>query len=234
MNLAVFQSTLNAKLNFQFQHIVGESVNGKDTWLEMFYRPQCAQGFGNVENFFRSLTAQQKVDLDYNIFNELPTVLAKENPKRLSINLMPISLLCHDFRSNLMSMIKNQLIDCNHICIEIVETQSMPSLSSSAIELLQYFRSQGGWIALDDFGSGFAHWELLQLGLIDVIKVANQNLNQNNTTESFTHGLAKFAASMSINTVLEGIETKKDLDLGLSQGFKNFQGWYFNDSHPIY
>ena len=38
---------------------------------------------------------------------------------------------------------------------------------------------------------------------------------------------------MSINTVLEGVETQKDFDLGLRQGYKNFQGWYFNESHPI-
>ncbi len=85
---------------------------------------------------------------------------------------------------------------------------------------------------MDDFGSGFAHWELLQMGLIDVIKVANQNLRRNNNTESFTHGLAKFAKSMGINTVLEGVETQKDFDLGLKQGYKNFQGWHFNDDHP--
>ena len=71
------------------------------------------------------------------------------------------------------------------------------------------------------------------MGLIDVIKVAYQNLIHNNNTESFTHGLAEFANSMNINTVLEGVETKQDLELGIKQGYKNFQGWYFNDTYPL-
>ncbi len=231
MNLAVFKSTISQKLDFQFQQIVGADMNGQK-WLEMLYRPQHMLGNVNVEQFFKSLTSQQKVDLDLSIFNQLPYILSAEKPERLSINLMPISLLSHEFRSNLRSMITSRLIDCKNICIEIVETHSMPPLCADAVNLLKQFRVEGGWIALDDFGSGSAHWELLQIGLIDVIKVASQNLNRNNNTESFTHGLSKFATSMGINTVLEGIETQKDLELGLKQGYKNFQGWYFNDTHP--
>ena len=233
MNLAAFKTTISEKLDFQFQQIVGADMNTQN-WLEMLYRPQHMLGNINIEHFFKSLTSRQKVGLDINIFNQLPYVLTNKNLKRLSINLMPVSLSSDEFRSNLSYMIDSQLIDCQKICIEIVETHSMPPLESEAVELLQYFRSQGGWIALDDFGSGFAHWELLQMGLIDVIKVANQNLNHNNHTESFTHGLADFAKSMGINTVLEGVETQKDLKLGLKQGYSNFQGWYFNDSHPTH
>ena len=230
MNLAAFKTTISQKLGFQFQHIVGAAMNSQG-WIEMLYRPQHMLGHMNVEHFFKSLTSQQKVDLDLNIFNQLPRILETKQPSRLSINLMPISLLSPEFRANLRSMIDNRLVDPSKICIEIIEIHSMPPLGSSAIELLQYFRSKGGWMALDDFGSGFAHWELLQMGLIDVIKVANQNLSQNNNTASFTHGLAKFATSMGINTVLEGVETQKDFDLGLKQGYKNFQGWYFGKGY---
>gem|GEM_PF-1638332 len=232
MNLVAFKSTISRKLEFQLQQIVDANMNSQK-WLEMLYRPQQIQGNTNTEQFFKSLTSEQKVDLDQSIFNQLPYILATENPKRLSINLMPISLLDSEFRSNLRAMIYNQKIDCGKVCIEIVETHSMPALCPDVITLLQHFRSLGGWIALDDFGSGSAHWELLQMGLIDVIKVANQNLIYSNSTESFTQGLVKFAESMKINTVLEGVETQEDLDLGLKQGYKNFQGWYFNDAYPL-
>jgi len=227
MNLAAFKSTISQKLGFQFQQIVCADQKPQ-RWIEMLYRPKHLLGHMNVEQYFKSLTSQQKVDLDYNIFNQLPHILLSENPARLSINLMPISLLSSEFRANLRSLINNELINPNQICIEIVEIHSMPPLGSSALELLQLFRSKGGWVALDDFGSGSAHWELLQMGLIDVIKVANQNLKHNDHTEFFTHGLANFANSMRINTVLEGVETKEDYERGLKQGYKNFQGWYFD------
>ncbi len=228
MNLAAFKSTISQKLQFQFQEIVGADSKSQN-WIEMLYRPQHMLGHHNVERFFHSLSTQQKVDLDIQIFEQIPRILESQNPARLSVNLMPISLLSDDFKLTLMHLIDDGLIDPNKVCIEIIEIHSMPPLCSSGIELLNYFRSKGGWIALDDFGSGFAHWELLQMGLIDVIKVANQNLSHRDELSSFTHGLSKFAHSMGINTVLEGVETMRDFEKGLKQGFQNFQGWYFNE-----
>lgn len=226
MNLAAFKSTISQKLKFQFQEIVGANKKNQN-WQEMLYRPQHMLGYQNVELFFKSLSIQQKVDLDIQIFDQLPRLLEQKPDSRLSINLMPISLLSAEFKTNLMHLIDLNMIDPSRICIEIIEIHSMPPLCSSTIELLQHFRSKGGWIALDDFGSGFAHWELLQLGLIDVIKVANQNLTKKNATASFTCGLAKFAESMGITTVLEGVETQQDFEKGINQGFQNFQGWHF-------
>lgn len=214
-------------MKFHLQEIRGTDMQSQN-WFEMLYRPTNMQGNINVERYFRSLTTQQKIDLDIQIFNQLPRVLAECKPDRLSVNLTPISLLSNEFKNNLMRLIDSQLITPERICIEIIEIHSMPTLSDSSIDLLKYFRNRGGWIALDDFGSGFAHWDLLQIGLIDVIKVANQNLTHRHETPTFTEGLAKFAHAMGINTVLEGVETEIDFEKGIRQGFKNFQGWYFN------
>lgn len=213
-------------LRFHLQGIWGEDMQPQN-WLEMLYRPTNLLGNPNVERYFKSLNTQQKVDLDIQIFNHLPQMLKEHKPDRLSVNLTPISLLSDTFKNNLSRLIDSQLIAPEKICIEIIEIHSMPTLSDSSIDLLKYFRSLGGWIALDDFGSGFAHWDLLQIGLIDVIKVANQNLTHRHETPTFTEGLAKFAQAMGINTVLEGVETKQDFERGKKQGFTNFQGWFF-------
>ena len=227
MNLAAFQTTTKQKLNFQFQNIVDRNKQPQN-WVEMLYRPQHLLGHHNVELFFKSLNTQQKVDLDIQIFDQLPAILHDIKPGRLSVNLMPISLLSAEFRAQFVQLMNDPSFQANQICIEIIETHSMPPLCSRALDLLKSFRAMGGWVALDDFGSGFAHWELLQAGLIDTIKVANQNLNNKDQSHNFVNGLSKFADSMQINTVLEGVETKEDFERGISQGFRNFQGWYFN------
>ncbi|TDR19578.1 EAL domain-containing protein [Marinicella litoralis] len=226
MNLAAFKSATDQKLTFQFQDIVDANANHQD-WLEMLYRPQTLMGHRNVEQFFKALSVQQKIDLDIKIFSQIESVLETHNPKRLSINLMPISLLSPQFRDLLWQLIDYNIINPRQLCIEIVETDSMPPLCSSAIKVLQHFKEKGGWLALDDFGSGFAHWELLQMGLINVIKVASQNI-KHSSHNNFTNGLAKFAASMNIISVLEGVENEQDLMTGMKQGFDNFQGWYFD------
>ena len=226
MNLAAFQSATKQKLNFQFQDIVDRNKQPQN-WVEMLYRPQHLLGNYNVELFFKSLSTQQKVDLDIQIFDHLPNILHDIKPSRLSVNLMPISLLSAEVRTHFVHLLNDPSFQANQVCIEIIETQSMPPLCSRALDLLESFRAMGGWVALDDFGSGFAHWELLQAGLVDTIKVANQNLKNKDQSHIFVNGLSKFAESMQINTVLEGVETKEDFELGISQGFKNFQGWYF-------
>ncbi|MCX7554571.1 EAL domain-containing protein [Marinicella sp. S1101] len=228
MNLIAFQQNTQTDLRFALQEIMGADMQSQN-WLEMLYRPTNLLGNTDVERYFKSLNTQQKIELDIQIFNQIPRILEQEQPSRLSVNLTPISLLSDAFKENLMRLIDNRLIAPENMCIEIIEIHSMPTLSNSSIDLLKYFRSLGGWIALDDFGSGFAHWDLLQIGLIDVIKVANQNLSYRRETPTFTEGLAKFADAMKINTVLEGVETKQDFIKGRNQGFKNFQGWYFNE-----
>lgn len=226
MNLAAFKTATDQKLMFQFQDIVDANANNQN-WIEMLYRPQTLMGHRNVEQFFKALSVQQKVDLDIKIFSQIEHILQTQKPDRLSINLMPISLLSPQFRDLMWQLIDYNVIDPRRICLEIVEIDSMPPLCSSAIKVLQHFKDKGGWLALDDFGSGFAHWELLQMGLINVIKVASQNLKHFEHNQ-FTNGLAKFASSMNIQSVLEGVESKQDLVNGMNQGFDNFQGWYFD------
>jgi EAL domain-containing protein (putative c-di-GMP-specific phosphodiesterase class I) len=226
MNLAAFKSTIEQKLNFQFQQIVDADKN-RQNWIEMLYRPTNMMGHPDVEHFFKALSTQQKIDLDIKIFQEIGAVMHDQSINRLSVNLMPISLLSPQFRSQLWHLMDNDVINPAQLCIEIVETHTMPPLCSGAIELLQRFRAKGGWIALDDFGSGFAHWELLQTGLIDVIKVANQNL-QHSGVNQFTYGLSRFAESMNIHSVLEGVESFDDFQRGRAQGFTYFQGWLFS------
>ena len=226
MNLAAFKSTIKQKPLFQFQSIVNANMKNQN-WIEMLYRPTYMMGHQNVEQFFKALSTLQKIDLDIKIFEQIDDILELHNPQRLSVNLMPYSLLSPQFRSMLWHILDNNIIDPTRVCIEIVEIDSMPPLCSNAIELLQHFRSQGGWIALDDFGTGYAHWELLQMGLIDIIKVANQNFRHSGVNQ-FTNGLSKFAESMNIKSVLEGVETHEDYIKGVEQGFNHFQGWYFD------
>ncbi|MCB1583486.1 MAG: EAL domain-containing protein [Marinicella sp.] len=226
MTFAALASSNQHKLNFQFQEIVN-AQGYKQGWIEMLYRPNNLKGYPNVEKYFKALSTLQKVELDIRIFEQINANLSSKKPNRLSVNLMPFTLLSPQFRASFRLLMDHKIIDPNLLCIEIVESDSLPPLCSDSIDLLKTFRAQGGWIALDDFGTGFAHWELLQIELIDVIKVANQNLRHLGN-KGFTYGLAKFARSLNITSVLEGVETEEDFINGVELGFDHFQGWHFN------
>jgi EAL domain-containing protein (putative c-di-GMP-specific phosphodiesterase class I) len=225
MNYAAILRPTKQKLSFKFQDIV--DFNGQPQgWVEMLYRPNSLQGQPNVEKFFKSLTQDEKVALDIAIFSEIEHVLNNHNAQRISVNLTPLSLSSSRFRNHMLDLINNRQITPNRMCIEFTEIDQMSTLSHETIELIQHFKAHGGWIALDDFGSGFAHWELLRLKLVNVIKVASQNL-QDEDIGDFIQGLSRLASHLKINSVLEGVETEADFKFGQQQGFNNFQGWYF-------
>jgi len=70
--------------------------------------------------------------------------------------------------------------------------------------------------------------KLICLEIVDVIKVLNNNVSKTTLPDSFISGLANFARTQKIQTVLEGIETDKDLKSGIKLGFDNFQGYLFS------
>lgn len=226
MNFAAILKPTKQKLSFKFQDIVDFEGNSQG-WVEMLYRPSSLQGQPNVEKFFKSLTEDQKVDLDITIFSEIEHILQNHNAQRISVNLTPVSLSSSRFRNHLLELINSRRIHPSRICIEFTEIDQMSTLSHESIELIQHFKAHGGWIALDDFGSGFAHWELLRLKLVNVIKVASQNLKDEDIGD-FIRGLSMLASHLKIDSVLEGVETEADFIYGQQQGFNNFQGWYFN------
>ena len=226
MHLALFKSSTVENLNFQYQQIM-DARKRPQRWIEMLFRPHSSAGISDVEAYFKSLSNEQAVALECGVFSSIPQVLKTENPRRLSVNLMPASLNSKKFQNHLGHMLEAGDFDPTRICIELVESQNLPELDINAMALLAQYRRMGGLVALDDFGSGNSHWELLQESLVDVIKVANQNVTGKDHSR-FINALARFAESMDITTVLEGIESQQDYLLGVTQGFDHFQGWYFD------
>ena len=115
-----------------------------------------------------------------------------------------------------------------NICLEIVESSELDSLSKSCINTLKFFRRAGGWVALDDFGSGYAHWDLIKHDLVDVIKVVNQKINKGLSSELLIAAISAFAEKLGVKTVIEGIESQEDLDAAKVNGFSHYQGYYFS------
>jgi len=218
----------NIKYSFAFESILNQKQQTQG-WSEMLLRPCRFDKLIPPEFYFRQLNTKQTIELEIKIFKSIEKIQKEIKLQRLSVNLTPISLESTEFRQTIIQLINNKQIEASTLCVEILEHQTLNHVSNEIIQFLKFLKNQGAWIALDDFGTGNAHWKLIQIGIIDVIKIAYQKqLNiDTNAKIAYTQALFKFARSLKVTTVLEGVENKSDLELGKSMGFENFQGWLF-------
>lgn len=214
--------------DFVFQPI----VSGSDqlmNWCEMLYRPKNEKDHGfNAETFFSEMSRNEVIEFDNMVMMQIKEMSLVTHFDRISVNVSPHSLNDIDFLSKIKKIVESPDVPAKNICLEIVESSELDSLSESCVNTLKLFRRAGGWVALDDFGSGYAHWDLLKHDLVDVIKVVNQKINKGLSSELLITAISAFAEKLGVKTVIEGIESQEDFEAAKVNGFSHYQGYYFS------
>ncbi len=197
-------------------------------WAELLLRPSIESKAFSPSDFFSRFNADSLPQLEFEVFQAAVKYAHHNQIEKISINLSPHSLMSEYFQHQLLRLILRKIIDARQLCVEITEEFPLQS-SGKMLDFLSQLKKEGALIALDDFGSGSAHWSLLQNDLIELIKIPAQSLQsmpQKQKTR-FIQAINAFAKAMDIITVLEGISNTDDFDQGRDMGFHFFQGWHF-------
>lgn len=123
-------------------------------------------------------------------------------------------------------------IDRSSIELEITESSAMDE-EIDILKIIDYIKHKGFIISIDDFGTGYSSLSMLQNMSIDIIKIdkvfiENADVNSNKNIINYIQSMAK---SLSLKTVVEGVETKKQVDFVKKVGCDIIQGYYY--SKPI-
>lgn len=123
-------------------------------------------------------------------------------------------------------------IDRGMIELEITESSAM-DVDIDILKIIDYIKHKGFIISIDDFGTGYSSLSMLQNMSIDIIKIdkvfiENADINSNKNIINYIESMAK---SLSLKTVVEGVETKKQVDFVKEVGCDIIQGYYY--SKPI-
>ena len=152
-----------------------------------------------------------------------------EKPISMSINLSPVQLS----DSKLLQCIEDNLtrydILPERIEFELTETALLADVAQSSM-IIQAISDLGCRIALDDFGTGFSSLSHLMKYPIDTVKIDKSLLlNETGTSPNkrLLNGLVYMIRSLGLQTVLEGVEMKKHLDLSRELAVNRIQGYYF-------
>jgi len=168
----------------------------------------------------------------------LKTAAVKRINKKVFINFLPTSIYDPEFC--LQSTVKwaNQLeYDPSNIVFEVVETEKVKDKEHLKM-ILNFYRSKGFKIALDDVGEGYSSLNMIIDIKPDIIKVDRNiidNIQNDSMKQSIYKALRQISDENKILLLAEGVETIDELNKVNDLGVDLVQGYYFSkpSSEPI-
>ena len=117
---------------------------------------------------------------------------------------------------------------------EITET-SYAAIKENRSGILESLRIKNAKILLDDFGSGFSSFGMLQDYDFDILKIDMsfiRKIGENLKTKSIVRSIIGMAHEMGIKTVAEGAETEEQVSFLRESGCDYIQGYYYSKPLP--
>ena len=117
---------------------------------------------------------------------------------------------------------------------EITET-SYAAIRENRSGILESLRIKNAKILLDDFGSGFSSFGMLQDYDFDILKIDMsfiRKIGENPKTKSIVHSIIGIAHEIGIKTVAEGVETEEQVSFLRQSGCDYIQGYYYSKPLP--
>ncbi|HEU0075194.1 MAG TPA: EAL domain-containing protein [Dehalococcoidia bacterium] len=126
-------------------------------------------------------------------------------------------------------------LETDSVSIEVTETALISDLSV-ARTFLHSLKDLGFLLALDDFGAGFSSLSRLKEIPADYLKIDGsfvENVSRSPEDRHFIRAIADLASGLGIGAVAESIEDAEAVDILISLGVLNGQGFYLGRPRPI-
>lgn len=149
---------------------------------------------------------------------------------RVSFNLSARDLRSLPAIARICDTVKASGVDPKRIEFEITET-AMLSDFDQALEALALLKGMGSRIALDDFGSGYSSFGYIHRLPVDKIKIDRSFVTQllrHDSTVKIVKTLIDLCGNLSLDHVIEGVETAAELCRLEEIGARYIQGYYFS------
>ncbi|MEG0367723.1 MAG: bifunctional diguanylate cyclase/phosphodiesterase, partial [Coprobacillus sp.] len=154
----------------------------------------------------------------------------------VSINVSYIQLIEEDFVSFVKKVIEEYDIPFDHVVIELTET-AIAKNATLIIETIRSLRELGIQIAMDDFGTGYSSLSLLKDEPLDIIKIDQsfvRGIENDSFNQAFIKLIIELCHQIGLSVLIEGVETKKELDLILPLNPDFIQGYYTGMPMPTH
>ena len=158
-----------------------------------------------------------------------------KNKFYISINISPKDFYFMDVCEVLKKLVQKYQVHPGSLKVEITETAVMQNLKEH-ISFIRNLREAGFTVEMDDFGSGYSSLNMLKNIHVDVLKI---DLGFLGTTTEETRGrkilkmVIQLSKELGMPIVMEGVETKEQVEFLKSLDCDMFQGYYFAKPMPV-
>jgi diguanylate cyclase (GGDEF)-like protein len=154
---------------------------------------------------------------------------------RVAINLSAVQFKSADLVQTVNDALKAAGVASDRLELEITESTLMKD-AEAATRILTELRSLGVRIALDDFGTGYSSLSYLRRFPFDKIKIDKtfiDDIGKSKSSDAIIRAVIGIAASMDIETVAEGVESREQYQRVDQEGCNLIQGYLFGRPTPI-
>lgn len=152
-----------------------------------------------------------------------------------SINLSRSDFDACDIVEEIRRRVDEAGVDRNRISIELTE-----SVIGSDFEFIKKqvkrFRELGFPVWMDDFGSGYSSFDVLQSIQFDLLKFDMsfmRKLDDGENGKIILTDLMRMATKLGLDTICEGVETEEQVRFLQEIGCAKLQGYYFSTPIPL-
>jgi diguanylate cyclase (GGDEF)-like protein len=173
-------------------------------------------------------------ELGIHVLREACVFAANLPDGRIAVNLSPVQ-----FRSDNLAEVIGDVLAEEHLPPERLEMEITEGVliadETQALRMLRSLHDRGLQIALDDFGTGYASLSYLRRFPFDRIKLDQSFVRaqeHDGATRAIIESVLTMAERLRLGVTAEGVETDRQLDLLLSQGCPEVQGFLLGRPMP--
>ncbi len=152
--------------------------------------------------------------------------------KQVSVNLSSILFMQPNWIEKIDRILLETGLERKHLKLELVESTLMDSTDATRTAL-EELRKSGINIDIDDFGTGYSSLSYLWRFPLDAIKIDRSfiiNLEKKNL--EIVKVVILLAHNLGMQTVAEGVETARQLEILRDLGCDRAQGYFFSPPVP--
>lgn len=146
-----------------------------------------------------------------------------------SINVSKTHFENENFIDEYVQIANKYGLNTNELDLEITESATVDA-SIDSLKILKDIKSKGFTVSMDDFGTGYSSLSMLQSMPIDIIKIDKVFLEKAdlNSDQNIINYIMLIAKHLGVKTIVEGVETKEEVEFVKKLGCDLIQGYYYS------
>jgi diguanylate cyclase (GGDEF)-like protein len=155
-------------------------------------------------------------------------------PIQVAVNVSSVQFARDSFLEEVEDVLRRTGLRPTLLQLELTESATLTGVERAA-DLIRRLTGRGIGVAMDDFGTGYSCLSYLPRLFLDALKLDRSfvtELAMRQETRAFVQSILSMAHNLHMRVIVEGIETREQLELMRSLGTNEAQGYFLGRPTP--